>query len=87
MVLVTNQPGGENAKVLFLRYGDHCIPLGIETPEQMNRDPLMGQIFENMIVMEALKAEYDSNIMDSLFFFRNSNGIEVDIIHTKGPKA
>ena len=70
-------------KLYFCDTGIIAFLLGIETPEQMNRDPLMGQIFENMIVMEALKAEYDSNIMDSLFFFRNSNGIEVDIIHKR----
>ena len=70
-------------KLYFCDTGIIAFLLGIETPEQMNRDPLMGQIFENMIVMEALKAEYDSNIMDSLFFFRNSNGIEVDLIHSR----
>ncbi len=70
-------------KLYFCDTGIIAFLLGIETPEQMNRDPLMGQIFENMIVMEALKAEYDSNIMDSLFFFRNSNGVEVDIIHKR----
>ena len=33
--------------------------------------------------MEALKAEYDCNMIDSLAFFRNSNGIEVDLIHSR----
>ena len=70
-------------KVYFCDTGIVSYLLGIETPSQMNRDPLMGQLFENMIVMEALKAEYDNNIIDSLFFFRNSNGVEVDLIHKR----
>ena len=70
-------------KLYFCDTGIVSYLLGIETPEQMNRDPLMGQIFENLIVMEALKAEYDSNVIDSLFFFRNSNGVEVDILHKR----
>ena len=70
-------------KMYFCDTGIVAYLLGIETPGQMNRDPLMGQIFENLIVMEALKAEYDSNVIDSLFFFRNSNGVEIDIVHSR----
>lgn len=70
-------------KLYFCDTGIVACLLGIENPNQMDRDPLMGQIFENLIVMEALKAEYDSNLPDSLFFFRNSNGVEVDIIHSR----
>lgn len=70
-------------KLYFCDTGIVSYLLGIETPQQMNRDPLMGQIFENMIVIEALKAEYDNNIIDSLFFFRNSNGVEVDLLHKR----
>ena len=70
-------------KIYFCDTGIAAYLLGIETPVQMNRDPLMGQLFENLAVMEALKAEYDNNIIDSLFFFRNSNGVEVDLIHKR----
>ena len=69
--------------VIFCDTGIAAYLLGIETPAQMGRDPLMGQLFENMIVMEAVKAEYDNNIIDSLFFFRNSNGVEVDLLHKR----
>ena len=70
-------------KIYFCDTGIAAYLLGIETPAQMNRDPLMGQLFENMIIMEALKAEYDNNTIDSLFFFRNSNGVEVDLMHRR----
>lgn len=70
-------------KIYFCDTGIAAYLLGIETPSQMTRDPLMGSLFENLIVMEALKAEYDNNIKDSLFFYRNSNGVEVDILHSR----
>ncbi len=73
----------KTAKLYFCDTGIVAYLLGIETPAQMNRDPLMGQVFENLVVMEALKAEYDSNVLDSLFFFRNSNGVEVDLLHKR----
>lgn len=70
-------------KIFFCDTGIAAYLLGIETPSQMTRDPLMGSLFENLIVMEALKAEYDNNIKDSLFFYRNSNGVEVDILQSR----
>lgn len=73
----------KTSKIYFCDTGIAAYLLGIETPAQMGRDPLMGQLFENMIVMEAVKAEYDNNIIDSLFFFRNSNGVEVDLLHKR----
>ncbi|MFA6784488.1 MAG: DUF4143 domain-containing protein [Sphaerochaeta sp.] len=54
--------------------------LGINTPSQMNRDPLMGNLIENMVVMEVVKARYNAGKSDQLYFFRNSNGVEVDLL-------
>ena len=67
-------------KVYFCDTGLVSYLLGIETPEQMQRDPLMGNIFENLIVCEALKARYNYGAEPNLYFFRNSKGLEVDII-------
>lgn len=67
-------------KVYFCDVGLAAHLLGIETPGQMNRDPLMGNLFENMIVMEAVKARFNAGRSDQLFFFRNGNGLEVDLL-------
>ncbi|PKL12927.1 MAG: AAA family ATPase [Spirochaetae bacterium HGW-Spirochaetae-8] len=67
-------------KVYFCDVGLAAHLLSISTPSQMNRDPLMGNLFENMIVMEAVKARYNAGKADHLFFFRNSNGLEVDLL-------
>lgn len=67
-------------KVYFCDTGLVSYLLGIETPEQMRRDPLMGSLFENLVLSEALKARYCSGAEPDLYFFRNSKGLEVDII-------
>jgi uncharacterized protein len=67
-------------KVYFCDVGLAAHLLNISTPEQMNRDPLMGNLFENMIIMEAVKARYNAGKANQLFFFRNSNGLEVDLL-------
>ena len=69
-------------KLYFTDTGLLSYLLNIENPKQMFRDPLRGSVFENLIVTEALKAKLDSNRKDNLFFYRNSNGVEVDIIDT-----
>ncbi len=71
-------------KLYFTDTGLLSYLLNIENPKQMFRDPLRGNIFENLIVTEALKARRDKGRNENLFFFRNSNGVEVDIIDTSG---
>lgn len=67
-------------KIYFCDTGIAASLLGIETPSQMTRDPLMGNLFENMVVMEAVKQCYNEGRNADLYFFRNSNGLEVDLI-------
>jgi len=74
-------------KVYFCDVGLAAHLLNIENPSQMNRDPLMGNLFENMVVMEAVKARYNDGKSDQLFFFRNSNGVEVDLLVSRQRKV
>ena len=67
-------------KIYFSDVGLAAHLLGISTPSQVNRDPLMGNLFENMVVMEAVKARFNAGKSDQLYFFRNSNGLEVDLL-------
>ena len=67
-------------KVYFCDTGLVSYLLGIENPDQMLRDPLLGNIFENLVVSEALKARCNSGVEPNLFFFRNSKGLEIDLI-------
>lgn len=67
-------------KIYFCDTGLISYLLGIETPEQMIRDPLLGNIFENFVVIEALKTRLNLGLEPNLYFFRNSNGLEIDLI-------
>lgn len=73
----------KTSKIYFCDTGIATNLLGIETPQQVARDPLLGNLFENLVVTEALKAVQSSGAMDNLYFFRNSNGVEVDLIQKK----
>jgi predicted AAA+ superfamily ATPase len=67
-------------KLYFTEPGLAAWLLDIASPKQVARDPLMGNLFENMVVAEALKARLNEGEMPGLFFYRNTRGQEVDLI-------
>lgn len=67
-------------KIYFCDTGLVSYLLRIESPEQMIRDPLLGYIFENFVVIEALKTRLNLGLEPNMYFFRNSNGLEIDLI-------
>jgi predicted AAA+ superfamily ATPase len=71
-------------KYYFIDTGLLTFLLGIERPDQLVRDPLVGNIFENMVVMECLKSRYNQGKLSNLYFFRDGHGNEVDVIYQDG---
>ena len=67
-------------KLYFTEPGLLTWLLQIETPEQVSRDPLLGGIFENMVVIEAVKAAYNRGAPPQLSFYRDKSGFEIDLI-------
>ncbi len=67
-------------KLYFTEVGLATYLLGIKEPGQVARDPLMGGLFENMVVVEALKARYNAGHDSELYFSRDSRGLEVDLL-------
>ena len=67
-------------KLYFYDVGLASYLLGIETVKQMQRDPLRGHLFENLVVIEFLKNRYEQAENSNLSFFRDSNKNEVDLI-------
>ena len=74
----------KSPKYYFTDVGLLSFLLGIEKPAQISRDPLMGNIFENLIVIECLKARFNQGKLANLYFFRDSSGNEVDIVFQHG---
>lgn len=70
----------KSPKIYFTDVGLLCFLLGIRKAEQVTRDPLVGGIFENLVVMECVKTRYNRGEPADLWFFRDSNGNEVDLV-------
>lgn len=67
-------------KLYFTEPGLAAWLLDIDSPAQAARDPLMGGLFENMVVAEALKTCTNAGQMPNLYFYRDGKGNEVDLI-------
>ncbi len=74
----------KSPKLYFIDTGLAAWLMGIETSTQMLRDPLRGHLFENLIIMEALKSKLNQGKDPRLFFYRDSHGNEVDLIVQNG---
>lgn len=70
----------KSPKIYFNDTGLACYLLDIESPSQLERDKMRGPLFENMIVMEILKHRYNQGKDGGVFFYRDSNQNEVDIL-------
>ncbi len=71
-------------KYYFTEVGLLCFLLGIRKPDQISRDPLVGSIFENLVVIECLKSRYNRGLLSDLYYFRDTNGNEVDVVAQRG---
>ena len=74
----------KSPKIYFYETGLASYLLGIKNPEHVSRDPLVGNLFENMVVLEILKAQYTKGLEKSLYYFRDSKGFEIDLIIANG---
>ncbi|MEA3347797.1 MAG: ATP-binding protein [Pseudomonadota bacterium] len=67
-------------KLYFYDAGLASWLLGIRTAEQIMTHPLRGAIFETFIISELMKSRFNQGERPDLFFWRDSNGNEVDVI-------
>ena len=70
----------KSPKIYFTDVGLAAHLLDISSPLQVGRDPLMGGLFENMVVIEALKARLNKGLPPSLYYIRSKNGTEIDLV-------
>lgn len=74
----------KSPKVYFCDVGLASFLLGIETPSQLERDPLRGNLVENLVLLELIKTRWNKGLEHRLFFYRDSIQNEVDIIFQHG---
>jgi len=70
----------KSPKLFFVDVGLAAWLLGMETPEQIERDPLRGALYENLLIMEVVKSILNRGKQPQLYFFRDSRGNEVDLL-------
>lgn len=72
-------------KLYFYDVGLASYLLGAENELHINRHPLRGNLFENLVVIEALKYRYHRGKRNNLHFWRDAKGNEVDLVIEAGP--
>ncbi len=91
-IIIRLQPYFENfgkrviksPKLYFTDIGLASYLLDIESIKQMNRDPLKGNLVENLVLLELIKHKYNQGLDHHLYFYRDQHQNEVDIILKKG---
>ncbi len=74
------------SKLYFHDVGLACWLLGLRSAEQVARDPLWGSLFENFVIMEAMKDRLNAGETAEMYFYRDSEGNEVDLLIPVGTK-
>lgn len=74
----------KSPKLYFTDCGLAAYLLDIESPETLNRDKMRGHLFENMIILDFIKSRYNAGKNGGVYFYRDSNGNEVDLLVKNG---
>ncbi len=73
----------KTAKLYFSDTGLLCFLLGIRSENDLNTHPLRSSVFENFIISEFYKYNHYLPEANSLLFYRDKSGREVDLITEK----
>ena len=71
-------------KLYFYDVGLASYLIGIEHAGQLGTHPLRGPLFENAVVVEVLKHRFNRSRRSNLSFFRDSRGLECDLLCESG---
>jgi len=76
----------KSPKIYFYDTGLACSLLQISSPEQLKTHYLKGGLFENLVISEFLKHYYNQGITPDLRYFRDSSGLEIDLLNYTGSR-
>lgn len=74
----------KSPKLFFTDVGLATYLLGIENITQISRDPLKGHLVENLVILELLKWRYNHGLDPQLYYYRDVQKKEVDVIFKDG---
>ena len=74
----------KSPKLYFYDVGLASHLIGIEHAGQVGTHPLRGPLFENTVIVEALKHRFNRGRRSNLSFFRDTRGLECDLLYENG---
>ncbi len=74
-------------KLYFLDVGLACWLLGITSPAMLSLHPMRGALFETWVVGEFVKARFNAGQPADLYFWRDNNGLESDLLFESGGRV
>jgi len=74
----------KSAKYYMTDLGLATYLLDIESITQLDRDPLRGELVENLVVLELVKYRFNLGRDPQLYFYRDNHQHEVDVIFKTG---
>ncbi len=77
----------KSPKLYFYDTGLLCYLLGIQDASFLRSYHNFGSLFENLIVADAMKRTYHNGSRPRFHYYRDSNGVEVDLVYDTPAKA
>ena len=74
----------KSPKLYFYDTGVACSLLKLTDPEMIKTHYLYGSLFENLVISEILKSQCHLGKQPSVYYWRESNGVEIDCIIEQG---
>ena len=71
-------------KLYFLDVGLACWLLGIRTSDVLALHPGRGALFETWVIAEFVKSRFNCGLPADLYFWRDNNGLEADLVFEVG---
>ena len=76
----------KSPKIYFLDTGVASYLMGLHSPEPLRKGPMIGPLFETLVVAEWVKTFYHRGERPELFYWRSKLGLEVDLIIDRNGK-
>lgn len=73
-------------KLYFVDSGLACHLLGIEGAAALRRSTMYGHLFEGFVAAEIAKQQVNSGGRVQVYYFRDQQGLEVDLVVPRGPE-
>lgn len=77
----------KSPKIHFVDSGLACHLLGIGSERELRRSPFHGPLFEGFIASEIVKHQLNAGRRKELYYFRDQQGLEVDLVVPQGDRA